>query len=254
MRCVRGPSPLIWMRWPIAKPSPAHDRPSRRLRLVAVDVISKASDSGMLPPPWTTVRPPCGPGTKTVRVALAALGSSDPRASVSVRPSVEISCRRQLPSSPSIITSWPASKPSARQSPAARVTVPPAGPPADRHGERLRHRRVAGGDGAQCLRRDGGRAGEVHDGVDDGVGRIVVAERDDGPRPREAGDLDRLAGEEALRLPVERLRAREVDAGRAARRARPRARRDLHRADELHRRRRGRSCPGRRARRCPGRA
>ena len=62
-----------------------HDRPSRRVRLVAVATMSNVTSSGRLPPPCTTVRPPCGPGQKIVRDVAPLDASAGPRRRVSVR-------------------------------------------------------------------------------------------------------------------------------------------------------------------------
>ena len=85
-------APRSGRRVAVAKPRVAvvasTTRPSRRVTLVAVDVHrERRSSSGMLPPPWTTVRPPCGPGTKTLRVVAA--GSSAARR----RGAASASCR-----------------------------------------------------------------------------------------------------------------------------------------------------------------
>ena len=70
-------------------------------------------------------------------------------------------------------------------------------------------------------RRDLGRRqhmpGEVHDRVVGRVAEEVVAEAAHRPGEAEAGDVDRLADEEALRLPVERERPADVDPGRGRR-------------------------------------
>ena len=92
----------------------------------AVTITFALFDTGRLPPPWTTVSPPCGPGTNTVFVALAALGSGAPRPRVIVLPSAErFRSRQPMPEMPSIITHWPITKPLSFQD-VVRVTVPPS--------------------------------------------------------------------------------------------------------------------------------
>ena len=63
---------------------------------------------------------------------------------------------------------------------------------------------------------------------------VVVGEADHDPLARDAGDLDGLADEEALRLPVERLRPGQVDL-RLGRRCARVDQRELDRAGELDR-------------------
>ena len=74
--------------WPTEKPASIHDEavePRRPIRAVAS--ISNTISSAVLPPPWTTVSPPCGPGQKTMRsVGVVIVGSTSPRATRSVRP------------------------------------------------------------------------------------------------------------------------------------------------------------------------
>src|SRR5829696_8302069 len=70
---VVEPAPPTSMRWPSVKPLSIHDRPSRRVTVpvpapVLTVSISNVSSRRVLPPPWTTVRPPCGPGQNTWRV------------------------------------------------------------------------------------------------------------------------------------------------------------------------------------------
>ncbi len=120
------PSPSTCTRWLSEKPAPIQDSPSSRVIVFGVPpavVIGNSIRSAVLPPPWTTVRPPCGPGQKTMRVSgVEIVGSSAPRSSrstLSFKPSIRRS--RQAPSSPWIITSWPSMKPWVFQdSPAAR--------------------------------------------------------------------------------------------------------------------------------------
>jgi hypothetical protein len=68
--------------------------------------MSNSIESARLPPPWTTVRPPCGPGTNTFRiVGVLTLGSGEPRPSLSVWPPFVISSSRHpMPSIPRIMT------------------------------------------------------------------------------------------------------------------------------------------------------
>ena len=62
------PSPSTWTRWPIEKPASIQERPSSRVTELAgvPESISNSMRSAVLPPPCTTVRPPCGPGQKTI--------------------------------------------------------------------------------------------------------------------------------------------------------------------------------------------
>ena len=127
--CASAAAPPTWTCCgrPLAKTARSR-RPSRRARrlrvtLSALTRMSKSIESGRLPPPCTTVRPPCGPGTKTFARRRPTFGSGEPRPSFSVWPPFVISSRRQpMPSMPSIITHWPAWKPSEAQLPPAHVT------------------------------------------------------------------------------------------------------------------------------------
>jgi hypothetical protein len=129
---VCEPAPPICTRSPIEKPASIQERPSSRVSELAVESISNPISSGVLPPPWTTVSPPCGPGQKTLRVVgLAMVGSAAPRSSRRVAPEPSIRRTRQAPSRPLIMTSWPSWKPSAvHDPPSVRVTEPPKSPPA----------------------------------------------------------------------------------------------------------------------------
>ena len=147
----------------------------------------------------------------TIRGAAAELASAGPPVSSSTLPPPVMAFSRQVPVIPAIAIVWPTVKPSAIQSPVARVTVPPPAPARQRGGHGLAREHLVRRRGDLGRRQDA--AAQAHDGVDHGVGRIVVGEAGHEPRVgREAGDLDGLADEEALGLPVERLRPRELHA------------------------------------------
>jgi hypothetical protein len=63
---VVAPAPWTWTRCPIEKPLSIQDRPSRRVIVAVLPLpsvsIGKLTLSWLLPPPCTTVSPPCGPG------------------------------------------------------------------------------------------------------------------------------------------------------------------------------------------------
>src|SRR5437763_5290214 len=117
-------SPLICTYWPTAYPSSIHDRPSSRLRLLAFASTLPVIDSSELPPPWITVRPPCGPATDTWRTTFVALASWLPRNCI-VFPSAEMPATRHRATPSSRMTSWPTTNPSVVQLPIVRVSVPP---------------------------------------------------------------------------------------------------------------------------------
>ena len=61
----------------------------------------------------------------TVFEALPATTSAGPLPRTSVLPALMIAVTTHVPETPSIVTCWPIASPSAAQSPAARVSVPP---------------------------------------------------------------------------------------------------------------------------------
>ena len=79
--------------------------------------LEARSGARVLPPPCTTVRPPCGPGHEDrPRRRRRVVGSGAPRSSRSVLPFVrDLAAGASAPSMPWIMTSWPTMKPAAVQ-------------------------------------------------------------------------------------------------------------------------------------------
>ncbi len=101
------------------KPSPESSRRDGAAVPVPEAVTSTAASTAraVLPPPCTTVRPPCRPGTATAAAGDGPAGVGERRGEVA--PSIPTI--RHEPVVPEMRTRWPARKPSAAQEPLVRA-------------------------------------------------------------------------------------------------------------------------------------